>query len=146
MSDKLTLEDIYVFLNDFPETNRLLGKVEFSAERVSQAIRFTIGEWNETPPETNIYTLENFPYRTTLLFGVAAYLFAGQAAFQERNHLTYSSGGISVDDDNRMAAYSNLAQFFKGQFKELTLRQKSSENFAQGWRTINSPYYSGNIV
>lgn len=139
---KITTEDIAHFLNDFPELNRLTRKPEFSSERVQRAIQFVVDEWNETPPLIRAYTVENFPYRTTLLYGVVGHLFAGEAAFQERNHLPYNAGGLSVDDSNKSGAYLQFANFFKAQFKDYMERQKRAENHAQGWRIISSGYYS----
>ena len=138
----LTTEDIAQFLNDFPELNRLTSKPEFTSERVNRAIQFVIDEWNETPPLIHNYTRESFPYRTTLLYGTVGHLFAGESAFQERNHLAYSSGGLSVDDSNKAQPYMQISQYFSGKFKEVMERQKRAENVLNGWGVVPSRLYS----
>lgn len=140
MSDLLSVESIKLFLNDFPGANKLLKKAEFTPERIRKAKQFMIRDWNESPPILTPYSEENFPYKTTLLYGVAYWLFLGQSTFKERNHLAYSSGGLTVDDDNQSQAYLNFANFFKGQFDQKMRIQKQAENINGGWRSIGSDY------
>ena len=139
-SETLTSKDVRIFLNDFPKANRLSGEAEFDPVRIQKAIKFVIDQWNETPPITRRYTDEDFPYKSCLLYGVVGWLFMGEATFQERNHLVYQSGGLSVDDDNSAAAYLNFANYFMGLFREQMKIQKMSENLKLGWGTINSSY------
>lgn len=140
VSTALTSEDVSQFLNDYPEVNRLIDGKEFTSDRIQTAIKFVLSEWNETPPVINVFTESNFPYKTTLLYGVVGFLFRGEAAFQERNHLPYQSGGLSVDDSNKSNAYIQFANMFDNKFQNLMQRQKVQENLNRGWRTVSSDY------
>lgn len=138
----LTIDDVRVFLNDYPEANRLIKRVQFTPERIAKAIQFMIREWNETVPIVNVYTEETFPYKTALLYGVISWLFSGESTFEERNHLTYQSGGLTIDDSNRTQAYLKIAEYFLSKFKDLMERQKKLENIDNGWGSIGSGYGS----
>ena len=140
----LTIERVRGFLNDYPASNRLLKQFEFSQERISNAIQTVVSEWNETPPITSKYTPESYPYDLTLLYGVCAYLLQSEALTQERNHLTYQSGGLTVDDSNHANAYLSLSNLFFSKYKELMTHQKTIENAKMAWSYIPSPYYGRN--
>lgn len=137
----ITFDDVKVFLNDYPEANQLLDGSEFTPGRINAAIHYVIEEWNTTPPDTRKYTESNFPYKNTLLYGVAAFLFAGQSAFKERNHLTYNSSGLTIDDDNQSPTYLNLYRLFHERYTYLMEKQKQNENISLGWSIIESGYY-----
>lgn len=141
MATPLTDEDFRLIINDTPQANRLIKKCQFSSERIKKAIQLVLSDWNETPPIVSHYTEETFPYRATLLYGVAALLFAGESAHQSRNHLTYQSGGLTVDDDAEAGAYLNYSRMFDAKYKDLMERQKKAENMEDGFSTIFSGYY-----
>ena len=136
-------EEIRLFLNDIPETNELNGnKCEFSPERIQNAIKLVLADWNETPPLTETYNEKSFPYRNAMLYGVCYFLFVGEAASQARNHLTYSDGGLQVDDNNRFSPYMQLATYFKNEYTTLKISHKKNENTVMGWGTVPSNFYS----
>lgn len=141
-SSTLTSEDVQIFLQDYPTSNRLLGKQLFSPDRVQKAIKFAIGTWNETPPVTNVYTDENFPYKTCLLYGVLEFLFLGESTLEERNYLPYQSGGLAVEEDNSAQAYLNFSNLFGQKFAATLKMLKHSENLDRGWGTISSDFYN----
>ena len=141
MARPITVEDIKLFLNDFPEANLLTRESEFSTERIQKARQYVLDEWNETSPNTNVYTVETFPYRNMMLYGIAAWLFLGQATHQARNHLTYQSGGLAISDDENAQAYLNFYNVFNGIFKQRLACKKMEENMNHGWGTEHSDYY-----
>lgn len=142
-------EKISSLLLDYPEVNALIGEKEFSPEQMQTASQLTVDEWNDTPPLLSTkYTISNFPYSSTLLFGTIYYLFMGKAAEQDRNQLPYSSGGLSVDDSGRGPKYIQYASIFRQKFLKNMELQKSQKNISQGWGTIHSDYINiawGNI-
>lgn len=142
MNNALRVEDIKLFLNDFPETNKLLGESEFTPERIRKAIIFTIDEWNTTPPETNIYNEATFPYKALLLYGTTYFLLLGQGIFKERNHLVAQSGGLVIDDDSQGGFYIKMADYFGNLYKNELIMKKTAENIHAGWETIESEYMS----
>ena len=137
----ITAEDVQIFLNDYPEANRLLGTKLFDNKRIQRGIQFVVDEWNEIPPILSTkYTASNFPYKSTLLYGVCAWLFLGESTSQERNHLAYQSGGIAIDDSNKSNPYLSFYNIFKAEFTRLAESQKISENIKSGFRNIGSDY------
>ena len=140
-SSTLTAEDVQVFLQDYPACNRLTEKQLFTPDRVQKAIKFVIGTWNETLPITNIYSDENFPYKTCLLYGVLEFLFLGESTLEERNYLPYQSGGLTVETDNSSQAYLKLSTLFGQKFMSTLKMLKYNENLDRGWGTISSDYY-----
>lgn len=137
----ISLSEIRLFLNDFATTNKILRDVEFSSERVHNAIKHVIDDWNETPPLVSNYTEDNFPYKTTLLYGVISFLLSSESISQERNHLVYQSGGLTVDDTNHSEAYMQLSNQFQMKYKELMERQKKVENWEGAWTIKTSGYF-----
>lgn len=139
----ISLEEIRLFLNDMPETNDLNGnKCEFSPERIQNAIKLVLNDWNETPPLTTTYTETSFPYKNAMLYGVCYFLFVGESASQARNHLPYTDGGLQVDDNNRFSPYMQLATYFENKYTMLKLQHKKNENVIAGWGTVPSNFYS----
>lgn len=138
----LTVESVKVFLNDFPEVNKLIKKDLFSPDRIRLAMKFVVDEWNEKPPILSKYTVETFPYNLTLLYGVASWLFAGEATAEARNHLVYQSGGLAVNDSENASTYTTFSNFFSAKFKDLMEMQKKEENINLCWGTVGSGYFS----
>lgn len=142
MVKPVTVDDIKSFINDYKDSNRLQKESEFSPERIQKGISHIVAEWNETPPLTSNYTEETFPYRNVLIYGVVSWLYMGQSIHQERNHLVYQSGGLTVDDDNNAQAYLNFSNLCYAKYKEAMEKQKVMENINGGWGTLSSDYYS----
>lgn len=138
----ITIAEIRTFLNDTPESNRVLRKVEFNSERIQQAINYVVSDWNETPPLVANYTVDTFPYKTALLYGVVSFLLKSESISQERNHLGYQSGGLSIDDSNHSGAYTQLANYFEQQYKNQIERLKKVENWNLAYSTIGSGWYA----
>ena len=136
----ITISEVRNFLNDYPDTNKILRKVEFNSERINNAIKYVVDDWNDTPPILNKYTEESFPYKTTLLYGVVSFLLSSEAISQERNHLIYQSGNLTVDDTHSQA-YIALSSQFLQKYKDLMERQKKVENWNKTWSIIPSGYF-----
>ena len=138
----ITIDEIRTFLNDFPDSN-ILKKVEFSPERIANAIKIVINDWNETPPLVASHTVDTFPYRTALLYGVVANLLRSESISQERNHLPYQSGNLAIDDSSHSGPYSNLANYFEQKYQLQIERLKKLENWRLIYSTIDSGWYGG---
>ena len=134
----LTDVDVRIWLRDNdPEANLLLDDFEFSAEEIRTAMTLTVDYWNETPPWVGSYDYDKFPYRYALLKGTAAnLLFMGAHRFR-RNHLGYSAGGLTVDDQNKYQQYDAAGARLWDEYKQWTLQMKRSINVDLGWGTVN---------
>ncbi len=134
----LTDVDVRIWLRDNdPDANVLLDSEEFSPEEIRSAMTHTVDYWNETPPGVGSYDYDRFPFRYALLRGTAANLLFMAAHRYRRNHLTYSAGGVSVDDQNKFQAYDAAGSRLWEDYRQWVLQAKRSINVDLGWGTIN---------
>jgi len=140
----LTIEDVRGFLRDHMRENRLTDEVDFSNESIGRAIKFTVSDFNETPVPT-AFSVENFPWVSTLLYGAAAYLLEGLSVLQVRNHLPYNVGGVAIDDSNKGGEYSGLSARFRQVYEDKKRQIKNYINLEQGWGNSLSEYFSNNM-
>src|SRR3990170_3570917 len=102
----LTIEQVRTSLRDTLQRNDLLLTVQFSDDEILNAMELTIDAYNiMTPLLSPTYTIENFHNRHLLLLGTLAHLLHSEAIAANRNSLTYSDGGITVNPDDKMAQY-----------------------------------------
>lgn len=133
----LTDIDVRIWLRDNdPDENHLLDDVEFSAEEIRTAMTLTVDYYNETPPFLGNYDYDKFPWRFHLLQGTAANLLYMAAHRYRRNHLNYSAGGVSVDDQNKFQQYDAAGDRLWSEYKSWVSASKKAANAEQGWGTI----------
>jgi hypothetical protein len=135
----VTAEDVKDFLRDYPEENFLTDEEDFSPALIEKAISFVVNDFNTITVITS-FTAASFPFRNVLLLGVCAWLLKSEAIKQVRNHLSYSVAGIQVDDKNKGAEYSALAQQFQGEYEAKARSVKNQLNLDEGWGQISSEY------
>lgn len=134
----LTDVDVRVWLRDNdPDANLLLDDFEFSTEEIRAAMTHAVDYWNETPPYIGSYDYDKFPYRYALLKGTAANLLFMAAHMFRRNHLQYSAGGLSVDDQNKYQQYDAAGARLWEEYKQWVAQAKRSINVDLGWGTVN---------
>jgi len=134
----LTDVDVRIWLRDNdPEANLLTDDYEFTSEEIRSAMTHAVDYWNETPPNVGTYDYDKFPYRFHLLQGTAGNLLFMAAHRYRRNHLNYSAGGVSVDDQNKYQQYDAAATRIWEAYKQWVLTAKRSVNVDMGWGTIN---------
>jgi hypothetical protein len=136
----VTIEHVRNFLNDRVDVNRLLDDFQFSEDRINSAKELVLMEWNTTPPIINNYTIENFPYDIVMLYGIVSYLLLSEAFSEERNHLPYQAGGITVDDSSHAQAYLSFKNMIDTTYKNQMDMHKKSENEDSGWGIISGGY------
>lgn len=138
-----TLEEIRLSMRDnAPADNMLLDDVEFDAAEISQAVLRPIQYWNETPPPIRpLLTTKTFPFREMWLLGIHAYLFDMAANHYRRNQLSYSAGGVAIDDKNKEPQYRAASQQLQQQFREMLRAKKIEINISLFSGTLGSPYH-----
>lgn len=134
--------EVRIFLQDFPEMNKLLQKEEFSSEQISSATKLTVSEYNEIPPKTD-FVSETFPYKYLLLLGVVIYLLRGVGLARSRNRLIHSTGNVSVDDQAMADVYLSAANSLKGEFIGKANQLKIADNVEKGFGNVSSEYKTG---
>lgn len=133
----LTEVDVRIWLRDNdPEMNTLIDQEEFSSEEIRTALTLTADYWNETPPFTSRYDYDKFPWRYHLLQGAAANLLFMAAHRYRRNHLNYSAGGVSVDDQNKYQQYDAAGDRLWTDFKKWVSDTKKAANAENGWGSV----------
>lgn len=137
----LTSEEVRLFLQDRQELNPLLLGVRFSPEMIEQAMLNTVDYYNlMNPPLHQMYSIENFPYRSLLLLGTAAYLLRSGAINEAANQLSYSADGIQINDKDKAQIFMSLAQNLQQEFKELGQQIKMNQNISQIYGVKHSEY------
>lgn len=137
----LTSEEVRLFLQDRAELNPLLLGIRFTPEMIEQAMLNTVDYYNlMNPPIGTMYSIENFPYRSLLLLGAAAYLLRSGAINEAANQLSYSADGIQVNDKDKSQIFMALAENLQKDFKELGQQIKMNQNIAQIYGVKHSEY------
>ena len=130
----LTDADIRVWLRDNdPEANLLIDDFEFSPEEMRTAMTLTVDYWNDQPPYLRNYDYDKFPFRSKLLTGTAANLLFMAAHRFRRNALQYSSGGLTVQDQEKYQQYDAAATRLWQEYKDWVPMNKRSINAEQGF-------------
>lgn len=130
----LTDADVRVWLRDNdPEANLLIDDFEFSPEEMRTAMTLTVDYWNDQPPYLRNYDYDKFPFRSKLLAGTAANLLFMAAHRFRRNALQYSSGGLTVQDQEKYQQYDAAAARLWQEYKDWVPMNKRSINAEQGF-------------
>jgi len=137
----LTAEEVRLFLQDRSELNPLLLGVRFTPEMIDQAMVNTVDYYNLMNPPTGImYSVEEFPYRSLLLLGTAAYLLRSGAINEAANQLSYSADGVQVNDKDKAQIFVSMSQAMQQEFKELGQQIKMNQNISQIYGVKHSEY------
>lgn len=138
MASKLTETEIRIFLMDKKELNPLLRGVRWTTEDIDSAITRCVDFWNETPPFINAIAPHQFPYRYTLLAGVAGHLLKSASINEANNQLQYAADGITVLDKDKAEIFAKLGGMFWDEFKDKVTNMKIAQNLSQAFGSDNS--------
>lgn len=138
-----SISEVRLHLRDtHSDESYLLDNVAFSDEEIAQATYLPVQYWNEIPPPIGTYTTISFPYRYHWLVAISGYLFLTVAEQQRRNNLTYSAGGVQVNDQNREPNYEQAAQRRLDEWRDFVKRKKAEINLSEAWGELGSRYNS----
>lgn len=137
-----SIAEIRLHLRDSsPAESYLLEHVMFDDAEIALAITRPVMYWNEVPPPLdNTYNTQNFPFRYHWLEGICANLFFMVAEQYRRNQLAYSAAGMSVDDQNKEAAYERAGQTRWQAYREWVRATKASINLESCYGEVTSNY------
>ena len=125
-----------------PQANRLLDDLEFSDVMIAQCIQRAVSQWNQTPPTlARQFTVATFPYRQALIQGAVAYLMSMVTYRYARNRMQHSNAGLSMDDSDKQAVYSNLAAQAKAQWRAFVASKKTELNMQQCFGMWSEPWF-----
>ncbi len=142
LSPALTISWIRMMLRDTcPEANFLLDEVEFSDAEIAFALRHPIDEFNETPPPLQLpFTPLTFPFRNFHSRAAIGELLIMAGAWYQRNHLSYSAAGVSVNDRDKAQSYLALGERYRAEWKDWVINKKIEINVDKGFAQLLSPY------
>ena len=136
-----TVAEIRLHMHDNgPADNLLLDDFEFDLADISAAIMRPVDYWNDALPPIYPYTTENFPFRARWLDGIIANLLMMAAMRYRRNHLPYSAGGVSVDDQNKFNQYDQIGRQMWDEYKSWVRQRKISLNMQDTFGSLHSEY------
>jgi hypothetical protein len=136
----VTVDQIRMFLRDKAENNILIDGVQFTQEEVNFSVEMATEAFNAITPQST-YLPSSFPNKYLLLLGCARFLMMSESFLQVRNQATYQDGDIApIGIDDKMAAYSQLAQLLKAEWDELSRGIKTQNNMESAYGTLSSGY------
>lgn len=138
MATILSADEVREYLSDYPDSNLLLDREEFSDTFIELCIGLALSEFNAMPPRTIFTNDELFPSKSLLLLGTCWQMFQGRSAMMARNHLTYSDGGLQIPVEEKYELYVGLASSFKNAFDSAAAKLKVHMNMEQGWGAVSS--------
>lgn len=137
----LTLMEVRMVLADAcPSQNKLLDALEFSDEEIAIFIRRAVDEFNEKYEPRTTYTCLTFPWRYHWSLATAGYALRAKAIQLERNNLTYSAGGVTVNDDDYANSYQRFAAELLEEWQRFIVSMKRTININDGYATQFSGY------
>lgn len=137
-----SIAEIRLHLRDSsPAESYLLEHLMFDDAEIALAITRPVMYWNEIPPPLDVvYNTQTFPFRYHWLEGICANLFMMVAEQFRRNQLSYSAGGLSVDDQNKEAGYERAGQARWQAYREWVRATKASINLESCYGEVTSSY------
>ena len=136
-----SLAEVRLELRDYPEVNRLLDNYEFDEAEILHAALRCIDYFNEIPPELDQrFDSSNFTWRHHWMEGIVYHLLQVAISWLDRNKLSYSAGGVQVDDLGRSEPYLRHMQMRKQKWEEWVKRTKIRLNSESAFMSLGSEY------
>lgn len=131
MAVVLPPDKIRLYIKDRVDVNYLLeNEVQFSDDRINNAMELALDQINIIPPITNYVSLDNLPQATRylLVLGTLKNLFYGEAGLAARNQFSYSDGGLTVPLEERFQYWLTLSQQMGSEFQSAVKQWKIAAN------------------
>lgn len=141
----LTISEVRMEVRDqCGEQNALFDALKFSDDQVVWAIRKPIDEFNSTGQPETAYTPATFPgqWRSQWVTSAAGYLMRVASIGDDRDGLTYSAGGVQINDKD-VSFVAKMSQQLIEEWRAWVRSKKVEINADQAWGTQGSDYGSG---
>ena len=137
------VENVRLFLRDYPELNRLTDGFDHNDRHIMWAILDTTSDWASTPPFMHI-DINDFLDRgwfSILIRGATISLLESLGLLHMRNFLSYSDGGVNVQTENPQMLQAWLSMF-KNEYEQKKTRALVALNIenALGGGGLHSDY------
>ena len=127
------VNQVRVFMRDYPELNRLVSGEESSNRQIAWAVFDAVDDFNTTPPFIGPYDVSNFPSKSKLVRATVCSLLQSIGLLQTRNHLTFSDGGIQVGINDKTPLLQTWIQMFKNDWEDWKMKFKVAANIESAW-------------
>ena len=127
------VNQVRLFLRDYPELNRLIAGVENSNRQIVWAVMDALDDYNNATPPFTHFSVSNFPSRHLLLRGTVISLLESVGLLQTRNQLSFNDGGITVGINDKTPYIQNWLQLFRQSYEEKKLKLKIAYNIESAW-------------
>ena len=127
------IQTVRLFMRDYPQLNRLTRGEESSDRMIAWAILDFISDFNMTPPQMGVYTLDqlfDMGYQSLSLRGTVCSLLQSVGLLTTRNSLAFSDGGISVNLEKTPQIIGWIRDFM-AKYEQLKVQVKVAMNIAQ---------------
>jgi hypothetical protein len=129
------------FLKDLAANNILLKfQQENTDDLLGLYLDMALSGLNATPPPVANYQYSNFPFSATLLHKAALECLLSNDIKKSRNDLTYSDGGITVNDGPKYQYIIQVLQVMVKQEEDFWRQFLINTNINLGWGGVSSPY------
>ena len=134
------VERLRNFLGDRAELNKLSNAEESSDSFLYECISDALDEVNMFHFPTT-YTLDTFPYWSTLKLGGVLQVLIGKGILSARNTLTYQdTGGVTVQDFDTYGRYINFYNVLVNKYRNSVFEFKRGVNISAGYGGVGSEY------
>jgi len=138
----LTVPEVRMELMDVcPGANYLLDELEFTDNEIVHAMRKAVDMYNEMPPPVGAYAYNNFPYRANWINGTVGILLQMIAFRYRRNALQYSSGGVTIADQEKAREYAEIGIRLEEQYRLWAQQTRIGMNMKAGFKSVGRSAY-----
>lgn len=127
------IQQVRLFMRDFPHVNRLLAGEESSNRMVAWALQDACNDWNRTPPLIGDVGPTGHPANDLLIRKAAATLLMSVSFAQTRNHLSYADGRVQINSAPKGPEMRQFAQMLLGDYEVAKQRLKMAQNIEGAW-------------
>lgn len=126
-----------------PDANELLLTYEFDDTEIAFAIMRPVDEWNESLPPVTTYTAATFPFRENWRKATIGYLMRTAGRKYLRDDLTYTAGGISINEKRKWDAYNKMGTELINEWRDWMKQKKVQINSQDCYRGLGTPAFGG---
>lgn len=130
-----------MFLKDLAANNILLKfQMENDEDYLGLYCDLALSAFNNMPPPVAVFQYVNFPATATLLHRAAMECLISNDVKKSRNDLTYSDGGITVNDGPKYQYIINVLTRLVETEENYWKQYLIGLNINMGWGGVSSPY------
>lgn len=139
---EMRINQVRIFLSDFPHMNRLLPGEESDKDTIELAVDLSIDNFNNAEGFQTGFSLATFPSLKILIYGAVIEILKMKGILYSRNRLNYTDGGVQVAINDKAPEYMQWATAMERTYDRLVVNKKIALNAAAAWGGVPSEYSS----